>query len=82
MNHGCLWKILIPDESYEGSSRCSLGMQDFRKCTEDLGITDLNTSGMNFTWVSRKDDPFAGILKKLDRDMILLKMKSQIVDLV
>ncbi|GJW59910.1 gag-pol polyprotein [Tanacetum coccineum] len=44
----------------------SFGVQDFRDCVDLLSLDDVKIMGMFFTWIQKRNDPSAGILKKLD----------------
>lgn len=39
----------IEDHSI-GSSGITLGMREFKDCIDDLGVEDLNSTGLHFTW--------------------------------
>ena len=46
-----------------------LGMQEFRECMRNLNMEDINSCGLFFTWIQKRNDPREGILNKLDRVM-------------
>nr|KAJ0222221.1 hypothetical protein LSAT_V11C200063020 [Lactuca sativa] len=56
------------NESTAGSSRLSIGMEDFLDCINSLDIQDINCNGLNYTW-NQKPRGKNGILKKPDRVM-------------
>ena len=60
--------MLNLNESTVGSSRFSIGMEDFHDCINCLEIQDINCNGLNYTW-NQKPRGKNGILKKLDRVM-------------
>lgn len=59
---------LFLDDKVVGSSNVDISMREFKDCVEDLEISDVNRSGLQFTW-NQKPRGKIGILKKLDRIM-------------
>ncbi|GKB29313.1 RNA-directed DNA polymerase, eukaryota, reverse transcriptase zinc-binding domain protein, partial [Tanacetum coccineum] len=45
------------------------GIREFRSCVRLIGMEDLAMNGLFFTWVQKRMDPKAGIMKKLGRVM-------------
>lgn len=58
----------IEDHSV-GSTGINIGMREFRECVESLGIVDLNSSGLHYTW-NQRQNANTGILKNLDKAMV------------
>ncbi|XP_071694713.1 uncharacterized protein [Rutidosis leptorrhynchoides] len=60
---------LFVDESTSGSSRMTIAMREFKECLDEIQVTDLNYSGINFTW---NQSPLEnhGMLKKIDRVLV------------
>lgn len=58
---------LDPIESSNPSS-WSRGMLDFKELIQDIGVTDLNSSGHFFTWCD--SNPHGSISRKLDRCLV------------
>lgn len=67
------------DDSTMGSSGFFNAMVEFRECIENIGIEDINSSGIHFTWNQRPNAEL-GILKKLDRIMVNGAFLSSFVD--
>ncbi|GKD59750.1 zinc knuckle CX2CX4HX4C containing protein, partial [Tanacetum coccineum] len=59
--------ILNFNENSNGIGVKSFGFQDFRDCVDLLSLEDVKIMGMFLTWIQKRNDPSAGILKKLDR---------------
>ncbi|XP_071698643.1 uncharacterized protein [Rutidosis leptorrhynchoides] len=57
------------DESTSSGSRVTLAMREFRDCIEEFCMTDVNQTGLLFTW-NQKPHNADGILKKIDRIMV------------
>ncbi|XP_071714579.1 uncharacterized protein [Rutidosis leptorrhynchoides] len=60
---------LFVDESTSGSSRMTITMREFKECLDEIQVTDLNYSGINFTWNQSPLDTH-GMLKKIDRVLV------------
>ncbi|GJS96768.1 putative RNA-directed DNA polymerase [Tanacetum coccineum] len=61
----------VSDHSWMESGYCK-GMRDFQECVNDIEMSDINSSGLKYTWTQKpKGDD--GILKKIDRVMANLK---------
>lgn len=58
----------IEDSSagFSGLPRC---MVDFKDCVKNIEVSDLNQSGLHYTW-NQESREGKGILKKLDRIMV------------
>ncbi|GJS41229.1 hypothetical protein Tco_0566272 [Tanacetum coccineum] len=56
------------EDTYSGSSSLSTAMMEFKDCVSDIEVSDINYSGLNYTW-NQKPKTGGGILKKLDRIM-------------
>ncbi|GJY14583.1 hypothetical protein Tco_0385005 [Tanacetum coccineum] len=56
------------DDKAAGSSSIDIAMRDFQECVEDIEVTDVNSSGLRYTW-NQKPKGADGILKKIDRIM-------------
>ncbi|GJX57665.1 RNA-directed DNA polymerase, eukaryota, reverse transcriptase zinc-binding domain protein [Tanacetum coccineum] len=53
------------EDKYVGSSNIDISMREFKECVEEMEVSDVQSSGLNFTWNQkpRGDD---GLLKKID----------------
>ncbi|XP_071697485.1 uncharacterized protein [Rutidosis leptorrhynchoides] len=56
------------DDSSAGGSKVTIAMREFRDCVDTMRMTDVNHSGMHFTW-NQHPNSLDGILKKIDRIM-------------
>ncbi|GJV18107.1 hypothetical protein Tco_1363430 [Tanacetum coccineum] len=63
------------DDKSTGTSYVDTAMRDFQECVEDLEITDVNSSGLHFTW-NQKPSGMDRILKKIDRIMANLEVSN------
>nr|GEZ20190.1 hypothetical protein [Tanacetum cinerariifolium] len=59
---------LSANDKSMGLSMVDTGMKDFQDCVETVGVTDVNCTGLRFTW-TQKPRGGDGILKKIDRIM-------------
>lgn len=46
----------------------SMGVEDFQACLHSIGLIDLNSHGVFYTWSNKRSDGF--IAKKLDRILV------------
>ncbi|GKD41315.1 RNA-directed DNA polymerase, eukaryota, reverse transcriptase zinc-binding domain protein [Tanacetum coccineum] len=60
------------DEKSTGSSYIDTGMRDFQECVDNTEVSDVNSTGLRFTW-NQKPKEEDGILKKIDRIMANLE---------
>ncbi|GJT39899.1 hypothetical protein Tco_0939764 [Tanacetum coccineum] len=69
---------LYLDDKSVGSSRIDIAMREFKECVEEIEVSDVNLSGLHFTWNQkpRGDD---GVLKKIDRIMSNLEFNDAFV---
>ncbi|GJU01387.1 hypothetical protein Tco_1111725 [Tanacetum coccineum] len=67
---------LFPNESTAGSSKVDISMRDFRDCVEEIEVSDVQSSGLQFTW-NQKPQGGIGIMKKLDRIMVNDEFRDQ-----
>ncbi|GJT98865.1 hypothetical protein Tco_1094383 [Tanacetum coccineum] len=56
------------DDKAAGSSSVDIAMREFQECVEDIEISDVNSSGLKFTW-NQKPKGGDYVLKKIDRIM-------------
>ncbi|XP_071713643.1 uncharacterized protein [Rutidosis leptorrhynchoides] len=56
------------DDSTIGGSQVTIAMREFHECVEYLCMSDINHSGLHFTWNQRLN-ALDGMLKKIDRIM-------------
>ncbi|GJU89779.1 hypothetical protein Tco_1302202 [Tanacetum coccineum] len=66
---------LTTDDKSTGTSFVDTAMRDFQECVEDIEVTDVNSSGLRYTW-NQKPSGMNGILKKIDRIMENLEFSS------
>ncbi|GJR73600.1 hypothetical protein Tco_0085965 [Tanacetum coccineum] len=66
------------DDKSVGSSYVDTAMHDFQDCVAEIEVTDINSSGLRFTW-NQKPRGMDGLLKKLDRIMANLKFNMSFV---
>nr|GEZ97177.1 zinc knuckle CX2CX4HX4C [Tanacetum cinerariifolium] len=62
-------------DDLSGSSRIDTGMRNFQECVDMIEVTDVNSTGLCFTW-NQKPKGEDGILKKIDRVMANLEFLS------
>ncbi|GKC84811.1 RNA-directed DNA polymerase, eukaryota, reverse transcriptase zinc-binding domain protein, partial [Tanacetum coccineum] len=62
-------------DSMDGSSTIDIAMRDFKECVEAIEVTDVQCSGLQFTW-NQKPKVSDGILKKVDRVMANLEFSG------
>ncbi|GKB19919.1 retrovirus-related pol polyprotein from transposon 17.6, partial [Tanacetum coccineum] len=60
------------DKKSIGSSYIDTGMHDFQECVDNIEVSDVNCTGLRFTW-NQKPKGEDGILKKIDRIMANLE---------
>ncbi|GJU96733.1 RNA-directed DNA polymerase, eukaryota, reverse transcriptase zinc-binding domain protein [Tanacetum coccineum] len=65
---------LYLEDHYAGSLNIDISMTEFKDCVDELEVSDVNHSGLNFTW-NQKPKVFDGILKKIDRVMANLEIR-------
>ncbi|GKE32980.1 hypothetical protein Tco_1452302, partial [Tanacetum coccineum] len=65
-------------DKYVGSSNIDIAMREFKECVEDIEVTDVNYSGLKYTW-NQKTKGEEGILKKIDRIMANLEFNDTFV---
>nr|GEV47613.1 hypothetical protein [Tanacetum cinerariifolium] len=66
-----LWDFnvsLHADEKSTGSFYIDTGMRDFQECVDAIEMSDVNSTGLRFTW-NQKPKGENGVLKKIDRIM-------------
>ncbi|GJV06019.1 hypothetical protein Tco_1343675 [Tanacetum coccineum] len=56
------------EDNSMGSSTIDIAMWEFKECVDDIEISDVNHTGLRFTW-NQKPKGDDGILKKIDRIM-------------
>ncbi|GJZ66902.1 hypothetical protein Tco_0630142 [Tanacetum coccineum] len=61
-----------------GSSNFDIAMREFNECVEEIEVSDVARSGLQFTW-NQKPHGADGILKKLDRVMANLEFHFDFV---
>ncbi|PWA55632.1 RNA-directed DNA polymerase, eukaryota, Reverse transcriptase zinc-binding domain protein [Artemisia annua] len=59
--------LFLEDKSGRGYEP-TIAMNEFKDCVNNIEVSDLNSSGLHFTW-NRKPKGSNGVLKKLDRVM-------------
>ncbi|GJR54178.1 hypothetical protein Tco_1404699 [Tanacetum coccineum] len=69
---------LFLEESTASSSRIDIAMREFKECVNDIEVTDVQSTGLQFTW-NQKPKGNDGILKKLDRIMVNMVFNSEFV---
>ncbi|XP_022032393.2 uncharacterized protein LOC110933481 [Helianthus annuus] len=60
--------ILHPSEKSNVQNRVNYGMEDFKRCVNEVELCDITMSGLHYTW-NQKPGKCGGILEKLDRVM-------------
>ncbi|GKE44933.1 RNA-directed DNA polymerase, eukaryota, reverse transcriptase zinc-binding domain protein [Tanacetum coccineum] len=63
---------LSVDDKSTSTSYIDIGMRHFQECVEDLELSDVNSTGLRFTW-NQKPKGGDGILKKIGRIMANLE---------
>nr|XP_043619929.1 uncharacterized protein LOC122591749 [Erigeron canadensis] len=53
------------EDKSEGSSTIDIALREFKDCIENLEVTDVNRSGLHYTW-NQKARGKSGLLKKID----------------
>ncbi|GJW11619.1 hypothetical protein Tco_1577446, partial [Tanacetum coccineum] len=66
---------LFADDRSTGTSTVDTGMRDFQDCVEAIEISDVNSSGLRYTW-NQKPKGMDGVLKKIDRVMANLEFSN------
>ncbi|GJV61297.1 RNA-directed DNA polymerase, eukaryota, reverse transcriptase zinc-binding domain protein [Tanacetum coccineum] len=69
---------LSADDKSVGTSNIDTGMRDFQECIETIEVSDVNSTGLRFTW-NQKPKGSDGILKKIDRIMANLEFVTSFV---
>ncbi|GKC95261.1 sugar transport protein 13 [Tanacetum coccineum] len=59
---------LYLDDKAAGYSSVDIAMREFQECVEDIEISDVNSSGLKFTW-NQKPKGGDGVLKKIMANM-------------
>jgi hypothetical protein len=67
---------LSNSESSSGSSKITKSMLDFRDCVNNLEVSDVCMSGLQFTW-NKNPGRYDGLLRKLDRVMCNLEFMAK-----
>ncbi|GJV74424.1 RNA-directed DNA polymerase, eukaryota, reverse transcriptase zinc-binding domain protein [Tanacetum coccineum] len=62
--------ISMYEDHSEGGSYLTQYMNDFNECVNEIGMEDLHSYGMHFTWTKSLLDPSTSTLKKIDRIMV------------
>ncbi|MFS7905001.1 putative RNA-directed DNA polymerase [Helianthus anomalus] len=57
---------LFLDDTLSGSSTSNLGMVEFKDCVTATEVSDVNSSGLHYTWTNKQQKPRA-VFKKIDR---------------
>ncbi|GJV29220.1 RNA-directed DNA polymerase, eukaryota, reverse transcriptase zinc-binding domain protein [Tanacetum coccineum] len=57
---------LFVGDTSTGSSAMDISMREFKECVEEIEVTDVQCTGLQFTW-NQKPKGRDGVLKKLDR---------------
>ncbi|GJR67116.1 RNA-directed DNA polymerase, eukaryota, reverse transcriptase zinc-binding domain protein [Tanacetum coccineum] len=66
------------DDKSTGTSTIDTGMRDFQSCVEDIMVSDVNITGLRYTW-NQKPNGDDGILKKIDRIMANMEFLASFV---
>ncbi|GJW69800.1 RNA-directed DNA polymerase, eukaryota, reverse transcriptase zinc-binding domain protein [Tanacetum coccineum] len=67
------WNVSLHLEDHsEGGSSKTRDMIKLQECLENTEVEDLNSSGVHFTWVQSRQNPISGILKKINRVLVLI----------
>ncbi|GJY71047.1 uncharacterized protein Tco_0474750 [Tanacetum coccineum] len=66
------------DDKSVGSSYVDTAMRNFQDCVAEVEVTDINSSGLRFTW-NQKPRGTDGLLKKIDRIMANLEFNMSFV---
>ncbi|GKC89452.1 RNA-directed DNA polymerase, eukaryota, reverse transcriptase zinc-binding domain protein [Tanacetum coccineum] len=66
------------DDKSTGTSTIDTGMRDFQSCVEDIMVSDVNSTGLRYTW-NQKPNGDDGILKKIDRIMANMEFLASFV---
>lgn len=53
------------EDGIRGTSGVSMGMAEFKECVQNIGVEDINHSGLHYMWNQRLHAD-SGIIKKLD----------------
>ncbi|GKE35688.1 sodium/hydrogen exchanger 6, partial [Tanacetum coccineum] len=69
---------LTADEKSMGSFYIDTGMRDFQESVEEIKVTDVNSTGLKFTW-NQKPKGESGLLKKIDRIMANLDFNANFI---
>ncbi|PWA99778.1 RNA-directed DNA polymerase, eukaryota, Reverse transcriptase zinc-binding domain protein [Artemisia annua] len=56
------------EDKLESSSVIDIAMQEFKECVDQIEVSDVNRSGLQFRW-NQKPRGVDGMLKKIDRIM-------------
>ncbi|GJV05507.1 hypothetical protein Tco_1343163 [Tanacetum coccineum] len=69
---------LSVDDKSIGSSYIDMGMHDFQACVEELEVSDVNSTGLRYTWNQKPKGDY-GILKKIDQIMVNIEFYTSFV---
>ena len=64
------------EDCYAGSSLTSIAMREFKECVCNIEVSDVNASGLHYTW-NQKPKGSDGVLKKIDRVMANMEYLEQ-----
>ncbi|GJT54711.1 hypothetical protein Tco_0989765 [Tanacetum coccineum] len=67
---------LYIEDSFCGSSNINIAMREFRECVDNIEVSDVNSTGLHFTW-NQKPNAETGMFKKIDRVMRNLYFTSE-----
>ncbi|KAJ0725658.1 putative endonuclease/exonuclease/phosphatase [Helianthus annuus] len=56
---------LFHEDVLQGASALSIGSREFKECVDRVGVFDVNSNGLHFTWSNKQKK--GAIFKKLDR---------------
>ncbi|GJT80255.1 hypothetical protein Tco_1054597 [Tanacetum coccineum] len=66
------------EDKASSSSIIDISMWEFKECVENIEVSDVNKSGLHFTW-NQKPKGEGGLLKKIDRVMANLDFNDEFV---
>ncbi|GKA21745.1 RNA-directed DNA polymerase, eukaryota, reverse transcriptase zinc-binding domain protein [Tanacetum coccineum] len=66
------------EDKVASSSIIDISMREFKECVENIKVSDVNKSGLHFTW-NQKPKGEGGLLKKIDRVMANLDFNDEFV---
>ncbi|XP_071739968.1 uncharacterized protein [Rutidosis leptorrhynchoides] len=59
---------LFLEDSTAGTTSYSIALREFKECVDELCVSDINHSGLRYTW-NQRPNVTSGLLKKIDRVM-------------